>query len=288
MLRLSDIEFAYPRSERVLCGASLEVAPGEHVVLLGSNGCGKSTLARLANGSIEPAAGLVEVDGEVSREGARRTFFEEVGYVQQDPRAQLVTSSVRDEVAFGPRNLRLEAAEVERRVGRALEACDLERLADRSVMELSGGQQQRLAFAGVLAMEPRYLVLDEVSAQLDSAARELVADLVRRVCAAGRGVLEITHLVEDVLRADRVLVMHAGRIAWEGSPDVLLRDEEALSLSGLRGAGLDALAALARAGMDVAGADAAAMGRFADERGLGARLQALLGGEGREHGDEAP
>ena len=287
MLRLSDIEFAYPRSERVLCGASLEVAPGEHVVLLGSNGCGKSTLARLANGSIEPAAGVVEMDGEVSREGARRAFFEEVGYVQQDPRAQLVTSSVRDEVAFGPRNLRLEAAEVERRVGRALEACDLERLADRSVMELSGGQQQRLAFAGVLAMEPRYLVLDEVSAQLDSAARERVADLVRRVCAAGRGVLEITHLVEDVLRADRVLVMDAGRIAWEGSPDALLRDEEALSLSGLRGAGLDALAALARAGMDVAGADAAAMGRFADERGLGARLQALLGGEGREHGDEA-
>ncbi len=185
MLRLSDIEFAYPRGGRVLAGASLEVAPGEHVVLLGSNGCGKSTLARLANGSIEPAAGLVEVDGEVSREGARRTFFEEVGYVQQDPRAQLVTSSVRDEVAFGPRNLRLEAAEVERRVGRALEACDLERLADRSVMELSGGQQQRLAFAGVLAMEPRYLVLDEVSAQLDSAARERVADLVRRVRRRG-------------------------------------------------------------------------------------------------------
>lgn len=279
MLRLRDIEFAYPRAGRVLSGASLEVAPGEHVVLLGRNGCGKSTLSRLANGSIVPAAGVVEVDGKVSAEGARRAFFEEVGYVQQDPRAQLVTSSVRDEVAFGPCNLRLDADEVERRVARALEACGLTYLADRSAMELSGGQQQRLAFAGVLAMEPRYLVLDEVSSQLDSAARLRVAALVGRVCAAGRGVLEITHLVEDVLRADRVLVMDAGRIAWEGTPTALLRDEGALALSGLRGAGLAALVELARAGLDVAGADVDDMARLAAEKSLGPRLRALLGGK---------
>lgn len=284
MLRLSHIDFAYRGGAmasrrgdvRVLGDASVEVAPGEHVVLLGRNGSGKSTLARLANGSLVPSAGTVEVDGELSAPGSRRAFFSEVGYVQQDPRAQLVTSVVWDEVAFGPRNLGHAEGEVERRVERALELSGLGDKARRGVHELSGGQQQRLALAGVLAMEPRYLVLDEVSAHLDSVARGKVAAIVDECREMGQGILEITHLPEDVLRADRALVMSGGRVAWEGTPVELLCDADALALSGLRGTSLDALALLARFGYRFDSIDASSMADFAREKGIAAEVGALL------------
>lgn len=284
MLRLSHIDFSYQSGAmasrrcdaRVLSDASVEVAPGEHVVLLGKNGSGKSTLARLANGSLVPLAGTVEVDGKRSAEGARRTFFAEVGYVQQDPRAQLVTSVVWDEVAFGPRNLRLAEAEVASRVERALALCALGSKARRGVHELSGGQQQRLALAGVLAMEPRYLVLDEVSAHLDTVARGRIASIVDECCEMGRGVLEITHLAEDALRADRVLVMSNGCVAWEGAPAELLVDADALALSGLRGTSLDALVLLARFGYSFDSLDVARMAGFTRERGIADEVGALL------------
>lgn len=284
MLRLSHIDFAYQGGDkasrsgdaRVLRDASLGVAPGEHVALLGKNGSGKSTLARLANGSFVPSRGTVEVDGVLSSESSRRTFFPEVGYVQQDPRAQLVTAVVWDEVAFGPRNLGLSEREVEGRVDRALALCGLEGKARRGVHELSGGQQQRLALAGVLAMEPRYLVLDEVSAHLDSIARERISSIVNECCKMGQGVLEITHHPEDALRADRVLVMEGGSVVWEGTATELLADSDALALSGLRGTSLDALAMLARCGYRFDSLDVPSMVAFARENGIADEVRALL------------
>lgn len=187
MLEVRDVCFSFDGERNVLEHVSLVVEPGEHVVLLGPNGSGKSTLARLLNGSLVPSSGCVRVDGRT--EGLAR----HVGYVRQDPRNQIVSAVVSDEVAFGPRNLGLPRDEVLRRVDEALEACGISPLRDRMTSELSGGQQQLVAIAGVLAMRPRYLVLDEAASMLDPASRERVAQIVDHLIASGLGVLEIAH-----------------------------------------------------------------------------------------------
>ena len=226
MIEVSDACFSYGE-EDVLDHVSLGVAAGERVVLLGPNGSGKSTLVRLINGSLAPSEGSVLVDG--CSEGLSRL----VGYVRQDPRNQIVSSLVSDEVAFGPRNLGLSREEVLRRVDEALGACGIRELRDRATSELSGGQQQLVAIAGVLAMRPRYLVLDEVGAHLDAAARRSVSDVVERFLARGVGVLEVAHDPLALFGAARVAVVAAGRVAWQGTPQELLLSSEALALAGL-------------------------------------------------------
>ena len=212
MIEARDASFSYDGAASVLDHVSLSVAPGERVVLLGANGSGKSTLSRLINGSLAPASGSVLVDGR--SDGLARL----VGYVRQDPRNQIVSSVVLDEVAFGPRNLGLSREEVLARVDEALEACGITGLRDRMTSELSGGQQQLVALAGVLAMRPSYLVLDEVGAHLDAASRRRVSEVVEQLVASGVGVLEIAH---------------------QGSPQELLTSDEACSLAGF---GEDAVA----------------------------------------------
>lgn len=226
MIEVSDVCFSYGE-EGVLDHVSLCVGAGERVVLLGPNGSGKSTLVRLINGSIAPSEGSVLVDG--CPEGLSHL----VGYVRQDPRNQIVSSLVSDEVAFGPRNLGLPREEVLRRVDEALEACGICELRSRATTELSGGQQQLVAIAGVLAMRPRYLVLDEVGAHLDAAARRRVSDVVERLLARGVGVLEVTHDPLALFGAARAAVLAAGRVAWQGTPRELFLSDEALALAGL-------------------------------------------------------
>ena len=226
MIEVCDASFSYGRGDFVLRGVSARLEPGERVVLLGLNGSGKSTLGRLLNGSLRPTEGSVSIDGQ--REGLARL----VGYVRQDPRNQIVSPVVWDEVAFGPRNLALPLAEVEARVDEALVACGISDLAQRMTSELSGGQQQLLAMAGAIAMRPRYLVLDEVGSQLDEASRRRVADLVGRLVDSGVGVLEIAHSPEALFGAHRAIVLSDGKVAWTGSPRDLLADSRALELSG--------------------------------------------------------
>ena len=163
MIELRDACFSFDGERSVLDHVSLTVGVGERVLLLGSNGSGKSTLARLLNGSLAPSSGTVSVDG--ATDGLARL----VGYVRQDPRNQLVSAVVSDEVAFGPRNLGLPREEVVARADEALDACGISGLRDRMTSELSGGQQQLVALAGVLAMRPRYLVLDEATSDRDLA-----------------------------------------------------------------------------------------------------------------------
>lgn len=227
MLEIRDVRYAYRGDALALDGVSLSVAPGERVVLLGRNGSGKSTLARLANGAFAPSAGTVRVDGEAS--GLARL----VGYVRQDPRNQIVSALVEDEVAFGPRNLGLPREEVLERVDEALAACGIEGLRGRLTSELSGGQQQLLAVAGVLAMRPRYLVLDEVGSQLDEASRARVARVACEAAERGVGILEIAHNVEALLGADKALVLAEGRCVWQGAPQELLERADALEAAGL-------------------------------------------------------
>ncbi len=274
MLEIDHVSFAYADAHgHALHDVSVSVRPGERVVVLGANGSGKSTLARVANGSARPLSGSVRVDGE--KDGA---LVRRVGYVRQDPASQLVSARVFDEVAFGPANLGLARQEVVSRANEALERCRIEELADRGTAGLSGGQQQLVAIAGVVAMRPRYLVLDEICSHLDPLARIEVEDLVDSLASGGVGVLEMAHDVRSVLRAARVVVLDGGRVAWEGSPGELFASETAPRTALLDGPRSRAIAVATRAGADVAAcADPDALAAFAEARGLESEVLEALG-----------
>ena len=265
MIEVAHASYAYPAGGRALDDVSLYVSPGERVVLLGLNGSGKSTLARLVNGALVPSSGIVSVDGVVSRPGASHELARLVGYVRQDPRNQIVSPLVSDEIAFGPRNLGLARDEVLERVDEALEACGIPDLRNRMTDELSGGQQQLVSLAGALAMRPRYLVLDEVCSQLDEASRQRIAEVVAGLVRTGTGVLEIAHGPEALFGAARAVVLSGGRVAWEGAPRDLLLDEAALALSGLSA---DPLARLLARAM----AEGCALGERPDPAALATHL----------------
>lgn len=215
-----------------LVDASLSTGDSEVVALVGSNGAGKSTLARICSGSLAPDEGRVLLDGKEADPAALRR---EVGFVRQDPESQLVAPDVFDEVAFGPCNLGLPESEVRRRVTEALALCGLEGFERRLVSELSGGELQRLAVAGVLAMRPRHLVLDEVTSQLDGTSRQALRRIVRDFAREGAGVLSVTHDVEEIACADRVVVMEGGTVAWEGTSRELFSDEALVRRLGFEG-----------------------------------------------------
>ena len=213
------------RSREVLHGVTLAVHPGEIVSLIGENGCGKSSLASLLCAGRLCSSGRVLVNGidPASNEAARLEVRRLVGLVQQNPVDQIVSSTVTDEVAFGPRNLGLTGPELQARVVSALKAVGLAGFEKRDTNALSGGEQQRLALAGVLAMQPAYLVLDEATSMLDPASRRVLRELV---CACAReqgiGVVQITHEPVELFESDRVVAMGDGKILWSGTPRELL------------------------------------------------------------------
>lgn len=226
MISFADVSFAYgaPRDGRLAVRElSFELASGEMLVVLGANGSGKSTLARLVNGLLLPQSGRVTVDGVDTRD-EDRTFElrSSVGMVFQNPDDQIVATSVEDEVAFGPENLGLGREAIRARVDRSLADVGLTGLEQREPHLLSGGQKQRLAIAGALAMEPRYLVLDEPTAMIDSQGRREVLEVLARVRAEGRGIVLITHDVAEAVHADRVLVLSEGHAVFTGTPAELL------------------------------------------------------------------
>lgn len=290
MVVVRDVGYAYPTGEVALKGVSLSVAPGERVVLMGRNGSGKSTVARLLNGALLPQGGSVEVDGVASGASSSRALARLVGYVRQDPRCQIVSPLVSDEVAFGPRNLGLSREEVLGRVREALEACGISALSGRLTSELSGGQQQLLALAGVLAMRPGYLVLDEACAQLDEASRARVRRVVDGLVREGMGVLEIAHDVPSALSATRVVVLEGGEVAWEGAPRELFASERALAASGLaEDLTVQLVSAAVRGGYALDGAvDPADLGGFLRARSLAPRAAARghKGVDGAREGHE--
>lgn len=237
MLSFDNITFAYhtaPDGVRALDGVTFSVEPGEEVAVVGPNGSGKSTLARLANGILLPGRGSVLVDGIATSDEARiRELRERVGIVFQHPDDQIVATSVEDDVAFGPENLGLVREVIRSRVDDALEAVGLTGLERREPHLLSGGQKQRLAIAGALAMQPTYLVLDEPTSMLDPEGRADVLGIVGRLRAAGRGILHITHDLADVATADRVVVLNAGVVEFDGSLEGLFGEPELLASCGL-------------------------------------------------------
>ena len=205
--------------EEALDGISLTVEDGEWVVLAGANGSGKTTLIRHFNALLEPDSGDVLVDGEPAHENPVRARTR-VGMVFQSPRDQFVAATVGADVAFGPENLGLDHAEIDRRVEKALDTVNLSGYEKRRITSLSGGEQARVAIAGALAMEPDHLVLDEPFTGLDWPAQQSVLGRLDRLNDAGTGIVLVTHDVRDVLgRADRIVGLSDGTVAFDLPPD---------------------------------------------------------------------
>lgn len=227
MIELHDVRVVYTGADRpALDGVTLTIARGESIAVLGPNGSGKSTLARLCNALLLPTAGTVTVDGLDTTDDERLwDIRSRVGFVQQNPENQIVGTVAEEDVAFGPENLGVELPELRSRVDDALSAVGLAGFERREPHLLSEGQKQRLAIAGALAMQPDYLVLDEPTAMLDAGGREDVLRALGVLRERGVGMIHVTHHLEDVLDADRVIVLMDGRIAFEGTPAELASDQ---------------------------------------------------------------
>ncbi len=220
-ITLNDLCFSYDEeSGEVLHNIHLDIAAGEFVALLGHNGCGKSTVAKLLNGMLIPTSGKVLVDGiDTAVEETQLDVRRRVGLVQQNPDNQLVAGIVEEDVAFGPENLGVPSEEIRRRVDDALKAVGMYAYREHAPHKLSGGQKQRVAIAGVIAMETRCIVLDEPTAMLDPRGRAEVMDTVERLNREqGITIVLITHYMDEAVRAGRVVVMDQGKILLEGAP----------------------------------------------------------------------
>lgn len=214
---------------------SLQVAPGEFVAILGANGSGKSTFAKNLNALLVPTAGTLWVDGvEVAPDGENWELRRNVGMIFQNPDNQIVGSIVEEDVGFGPENLGVAPKGIWERVRSALRAVGMEAHAKSSPNALSGGQKQRVAIAGVLAMEPQCLILDESTAMLDPVGRQEVLQTVRRLNREnGVTVLLITHYMDEVVDADRVFVMKEGELRMSGTPREVFGEEALLAECGI-------------------------------------------------------
>ncbi|GAA4723857.1 energy-coupling factor transporter ATPase [Brevibacillus fulvus] len=219
----------------VLQNLNLTIAEGEFVTIIGHNGSGKSTLAKLMNALLLPAEGEVRVGPW--KTGATQEVWkirQMVGLVFQNPDNQIVGSTVEDDVAFGLENIGVPPAEMRERIDAALKAVGMAAYAQRQPHKLSGGQKQRTAIAGIIAMRPRVLILDEATAMLDPQGRKEIMELVRRLNReAGITVINISHFPEEAVDADRVVVMRQGKIFMQGTPRNVFADVTRLQETGL-------------------------------------------------------
>ena len=223
-----------PEMFRALDGVNVTVERGEFLVIVGGNGSGKSTLARSLNALIPPTEGFVKVDGlDTSDPDEMREVRRRVAMVFQNPDHQIVSTIVEDDIAFGPQNLGLPRAEIKERMEESLRLTGLTPYREKGVHHLSGGQKQRVAIAGALAMRPECIIFDESTAMLDPDARASVLRIMHDLHEEGMTILYITHEMEETVQADRILVMHRGRIALEGKPAEVFREEETLEQLGL-------------------------------------------------------
>ncbi len=237
ILQVQQVSFGYRKEQSlpVVEDVSFEVREGEFLAVIGHNGSGKSTLAKLMNALVVPTSGTVLVSGmDTADEDKVLQIRQMAGMVFQNPDNQLVAAVVEEDVAFGPENLGVEPSEIRRRVDEALAWVNMEDYAASAPHNLSGGQKQRIAIAGVIAMRPRILILDEPTAMLDPSGRQEVMDTVMRLNREeGITVILITHFMEEVARADRVLVMDQGRVKLTGTPREVFRHETELREMGL-------------------------------------------------------
>ncbi len=255
IIDVQNINFAYMHEEQpgnqpqVLCDVSLQVPQGQFVAIVGHNGSGKSTLARHLNALLLPDSGAVYIKGmHTADESLLWQIRGAAGMVFQNPDNQLVATLVEDDVAFGAENMGVPHAELRRRVDDALEQVHMSEYAQRAPHMLSGGQKQRVAIAGVLALRPQIIIMDEPTAMLDPSGRRKVMRTIEALHASGITVVLITHFMEEAAHAQRVVVMDDGRIALDGTPREVFAQGERLRALGLAVPPMAALAHLLRAG----------------------------------------
>ena len=239
IIQTKSLQFSYPADDReplpVLDGVDLEIEQGSFVAILGHNGCGKSTLAKHFNAILLPSGGTVYVNGMDTGDGEklldiRRT----VGMVFQNPDNQIVANVVEEDVAFAPENLGVPPAEIRQRVDDALKAVNMYEYREHAPHLLSGGQKQRIAIAGVIAMQPRCVVLDEPTAMLDPIGRRDVLNTIQALNRErGVTVVLITHHMDEAAQADRLVVMAKGKVIADGAPKAVFSRVEELRKVGL-------------------------------------------------------
>ena len=240
IIKLDGVSFGYadPETEqktKIFDNLSLSIEEGSFVAVLGHNGSGKSTLSRLLNGMILPDEGTVTVDGlstadEQNMLDIRRT----VGLVFQTPDNQIVSTIVEEDVAFGPENLGVERGEIISRVEKSLKAVGMLEYRRHATTKLSGGQKQRIAIAGILAMNPRCLVLDEATAMLDPRGRGEIISIAKRLNKEqGMTVVMITHYMDEAVDTDRCIVMESGKIILDGKPSEVFAKRDIIRKTGL-------------------------------------------------------
>ena len=236
IIKFENVHYTYPGDQLAsLCGVSLEIQEGSFVAVLGHNGSGKSTLAKHMNAILTPTEGKVTVNGiDSADEEQIIRLRRNVGMVFQNPDNQIVANVVEDDVAFAPENLGVEPAEIRRRVDEALKQVGMYEKRQHAPHLLSGGQKQRVAIAGVIAMEPKIIVLDEPTAMLDPIGREEVISTVTRLCREkGMTVVLITHHMDECVGADRLIVMSGGSIVADGLPAAVFADIDLMEREGL-------------------------------------------------------
>ena len=235
MIKVQDVRFRYDpeQPKYAVDGVSLDIRRGEFVAVLGANGCGKSTLAKHFNAILLPEAGTVLVEGMDTRnEDHLYDVRQKVGMVFQNPDNQIVATIVEEDVAFAPENLGVPPEEIRTRIDEAMKLAGIYEKREAAPYKLSGGQKQRVAIAGVVAMRPDCLILDEATAMLDPRGREQVMQTIHYLNRnMGITVVSITHYMEEAAQADRVLVMSKGHVVMEGTPkEVFSQTEKVRSL----------------------------------------------------------
>ena len=231
MINVQDVRFRYDPEQPgyAVDGVSMQVRRGEFVAVLGANGCGKSTLAKHFNAILLPEKGTVLVeDMDTRTEDHLYDIRQKVGMVFQNPDNQIVATIVEEDVAFALENLGVPAPEIRERIDESMKLAGIYEQKDKAPHKLSGGQKQRVAIAGVIAMRPDCLVLDEATAMLDPRGRRQVMKTIRQLREAGISIVAITHYMEEAAQADRVLVMSRGRIVMEGTPEQVFSQTERL------------------------------------------------------------
>ena len=241
-IEFQDVTFSYEEDEEgstigetIVENFSLQIKKGDFVAVLGHNGCGKSTIAKLCNGINLPQSGKVLVDGvDTKDEETINDVRQKVGMVFQNPDNQIVATIVEDDVAFGPENLGVEPSEIRRRVDEALKRVGMYDFRLSEPHKLSGGQKQRVAIAGIIAMQPECIVLDEPTSMLDPRGRKEVLDTVKMLNSEyGITVILITHYMDEAAKANRVIVMEKGGIILDGNPREVFSHIDTLKKVGL-------------------------------------------------------
>ncbi|MNW32537.1 Energy-coupling factor transporter ATP-binding protein EcfA1 [compost metagenome] len=219
MLTFDHVHFYYKKGQPVVEDISFTITAGEYVAIVGANGGGKSTIAKLMDGLLLPKEGSVKFkDLDTGIPADLANIHEQLGFVFQNPEDQFITTTVMDEVLFGLENISVPGEEISIRLHQALQAVQMEDYLEAMPHQLSGGQKQRVAIAAILAMRPQLIIFDESTSMLDPQSRKQVLSIMRELNQQGMTIVHITHHMEEVLLADRVMLLHQGRLIFDGEP----------------------------------------------------------------------